>query len=223
MSLLSFDRFGCHKRALSLGFSTPVTCPSCDSGITIGRMWLALKIVLVAMLTLYLAAAEDEHRAGNTSEPAKNVASPHNGNFLDDDDRLSVLAAALDRNVRRNSEPDCSHLVHAIYENAGFAYAYAPSKDLYAGVEGFERVKQPQAGDLIVWRGHVGIVVKPSAHIFFSFMSSGPGTDDYEAPYWKRRGKPRFYRYLKNYSCEECDSVKQPSHRLLTIRRSKGD
>ena len=66
---------------------------------------------------------------------------------LNQDDRLSLIAAALDAHVRRDSEHDCSHLVHAIYEEAGFPYAYAPSSDLYAGIEGFERVKQPEPGD----------------------------------------------------------------------------
>lgn len=180
-------------------------------------MRLLLKIALSASLTLYIASAQQAHASEKASEPK---ATPENAQFFDDDDRLSVLAAALDRHVRRTSERDCSHLVHAIYEHAGFPYAYAPSDDIYAGIDGFERVKQPEAGDLIVWRGHVGIVVKPSTHIFFSFMSSGPGTDDYEAPYWKHRGKPRFYRYLKN-SCQDCDDEKKQSHRLLTIRRSK--
>jgi hypothetical protein len=137
---------------------------------------------------------------------------------LNDDDRLSLIAAALDARVRRDSEHDCSHLVHAIYDQAGFPYAYAPSSDLYAGVDGFQRVKQPEPGDLIVWRGHAGIVVQPSKHIFFSFMSSGPGTDDYQSPYWKHRGHPRFYRYVKNQRCAECDSPK-PSRRLLKVKR----
>src|SRR5207248_2413863 len=71
---------------------------------------------------------------------------------LNQDDRLSLIAAALDARVRRNSEHDCSHLVHAIYQRAGLPYAYAPSSDLYAGAEGFQRVKQPEPGDLVVWR-----------------------------------------------------------------------
>jgi len=131
---------------------------------------------------------------------------------------LSLIVAALDARVRRESEPDCSHLVHAIYESAGFHYAYAPSSGLYAGVEGFERIKSPEPGDLIVWRGHAGIVIKPSQHIFFSFMSSGPGIDDYQAPYWKRRGHPRFYRYVKEDRCAGCDS-NQPLRRLVKIKR----
>jgi cell wall-associated NlpC family hydrolase len=138
---------------------------------------------------------------------------------LNDDDRLSLIAAALDARVRRDSEHDCSHLVHAIYEQAGFPYTYAPSADLYAGVEGFQRVKQPEPGDLIVWRGHAGIVVQPSKHIFFSFMTSGPGTDDYQSPYWKGRGRPRFYRYIKNESCAECDSPRRHSRQLVKIKR----
>jgi cell wall-associated NlpC family hydrolase len=145
--------------------------------------------------------------------------SDHADRALNEDDRLSLVAAALDARVRRNSEPDCSHLVHAIYEQAGFPYAYAPSSDLYTGVEGFQRVKQPEPGDLVVWRGHAGIVIKPSQHIFFSYMRSGPGTDDYQAPYWKNRGRPRFYRYVKNDSCEGCDSGKHRSRRLVKIKR----
>jgi cell wall-associated NlpC family hydrolase len=143
--------------------------------------------------------------------------SLENAHNLTQDDRLSLIAAALDARVR-DSESDCSHLVHAIYDSAGFPYAYAPSSDLYAGVEGFQRVKQPEPGDLIVWRGHAGIVIKPSQHIFFSFMTSGPGIDDYQAPYWKGRGHPRFYRYIKDSSCTDCDSAHR-SHRLLKIKR----
>jgi hypothetical protein len=58
---------------------------------------------------------------------------------------------------------------------------------------------RPQPGDLVVWRGHVGIVVNPAQHIFYSAMRSGPGTDTYDAPYWKRRGQTRFYRYVKGH------------------------
>ena len=59
------------------------------------------------------------------------------------DQGLSVLAAALDYNHRRHSRPDCSHLVHDIYEKAGFRYPYASSSDLYRGVPYFERVWEP--------------------------------------------------------------------------------
>ncbi|MGB8065710.1 MAG: NlpC/P60 family protein [Candidatus Sulfotelmatobacter sp.] len=120
---------------------------------------------------------------------------------------MGVISAALDPKVRRYAGHDCSHLVHAIYERAGFPYAYASSDDLYNGVQGFQRVKHPQPGDLVVWHGHVGIVVRPSKRVFFSFMSAGPGIDNYNAPYWADRGRPRFYRYVKDDPCAGCSAV----------------
>lgn len=126
---------------------------------------------------------------------------------LTQDERLSIIAAALDSKVRRDSGHDCSHLVHAIYERAGFPYVYASSDDLYDGVDGFRRVTQPQPGDIIVWPGHAGIVVRPSHHVFFSFLTAGPGIDDYHSRYWIGRGEPRFYRYVKDDACTSCTSV----------------
>ncbi len=123
---------------------------------------------------------------------------------LSSDDRLAVIASALDSKTPRFAEHDCSHLVHAIYERAGFPYAYASSDDLYDGVAGFQRVSQPQTADLVVWRGHAGIVIRPSRHVFFSFLHAGPGTDDYRSRYWVGRGEPRFYRYVKNAGCAGC-------------------
>ncbi len=125
-------------------------------------------------------------------------------------ERKALLAIALDGRAPQEHERDCSHLVHAIYETAGFPYEYAPSDDLYAGVERFQRVKKPQAGDLVVWRGHVGIVIKPSKHSFFSSLSSGPGTEDYKSPYWKRRGPPRFYRYIKREAVRGATKLNEP-------------
>ena len=147
---------------------------------------------------------------GNISDHQRHAARSHEREpqeTLTPDDGLSVIAAALDPKVRRYSGRDCSHLVHAIYERAGFHYAYASSDDLYAGVEGFQRVAIPQPGDVIVWHGHAGIVVRPSRHVFFSFMRSGPGIADYESRYWAGRGHPRFYRYIKNDLCAGCTSA----------------
>jgi len=110
---------------------------------------------------------------------------------------LAILGAALDsRHRHADFRSDCSHLVHDLYERAGFPYEYASSSDLYAGIGEFRRVASPQPGDLAVWRGHAGIVINPVQHSFFSALRSGPGVDSYDAPYWKRRGRPRFYRYV---------------------------
>src|SRR5271169_859392 len=92
---------------------------------------------------------------------------------------LAIVRAAL-HSARHAA--DCSHLVHSLYERAGFSYEYAPSSDLYAGIEEFRRVSHPQPGDLAVWPGHAGIVVNPARHSFFSMLSSGPGLDSYDSP-----------------------------------------
>lgn len=117
--------------------------------------------------------------------------------LLTPDDGLAIISAALDTQRHFASNRDCSHLVHAIYQRAGFPYKYATADDLYAGVHRLRRVFHPQIGDLIVWRGHVGIIVRPSRHVFFSFLSKGPATDNYASAYWTGRGQARLYRYLK--------------------------
>ena len=168
-------------------------------------MRIQLRAFVAALLCgagLGVSWAQEEPRPSPSSSPIRQGTNRkiggRTGRTLSPDDRLAVIAAALDSKLRLYSERDCSHLVHAIYERAGFSYDYAGSSDLYAGIEGFQRVALPQPGDLVVWRGHVGIVIRPSHHLFFSFLHGGPGIDDYEAPYWTSRGRARFYRYVKN-------------------------
>jgi hypothetical protein len=115
---------------------------------------------------------------------------------LTPDEGLAILGAALESR-HRAAPSDCSHLVHALYERAGFSYEYAPSSDLYEGIDEFRRVTIPQPGDLAVWHGHTGIVVNPVQHSFFSLLSAGPGVESYDSPYWRQRGRPRFFRYVK--------------------------
>jgi hypothetical protein len=111
------------------------------------------------------------------------------------DQGLAVVSAALDK---RGYRLDCSHLVHAIYKRAGFPYNYANSSELYAGTADFQQVTRPQPGDLIVWRGHVGIVINPSQHSFYSALRPGLGTATYDSGYWRRRGRARFFRYVRS-------------------------
>ncbi len=108
----------------------------------------------------------------------------------------AITSAARENEQQVRGKPDCSHLVHQIYLLAGFEYPYASSFDLYAGAENFTRVKTPQPGDLIVWPGHVGIVLDPARHTFYSSVRSGKRIEFYDGPYWRARGKPRFYRYV---------------------------
>jgi cell wall-associated NlpC family hydrolase len=94
-----------------------------------------------------------------------------------------------------DTELDCSHFVQYLYEQAGLYYGYAPSRILYGGMEPFRRVRHPEAGDLIVWPGHVGVVVDPDEETFLSAVRSGVKTMSYQSSYWKRRGRPHFLRY----------------------------
>jgi hypothetical protein len=162
------------------------------------------KLLMLALILCRLASqcsAQREIRKSairNTNVNSQDIRSEQAPLTVTSDDGLSVLAAALDFHDHPNSRTDCSHLVHAIYVRAGFPYRYVRSSDLYIGMEEFQRVIHPQPGDLVVWRGHVGIVVSPAQHLFYSAMRSGPGTDTYDAPYWKHRGQVRFYRYIKD-------------------------
>jgi hypothetical protein len=111
-------------------------------------------------------------------------------------DGRAIVKAAREHEQPAPGTQDCSHLVHEIYALAGFTYPYASSFDLYAGSENFERVKTPQPGDLVVWPGHAGIVLDPRKHSFYSLVRSGLDAEDYDGPYWRSRGKPRFFRYV---------------------------
>ncbi len=120
-------------------------------------------------------------------------------NLLDLDDGLAVLGAALETRHKADPRSDCSHLVQTIYEKAGFPYPYQTSRDLFAGhAPDFRRVNQPQPGDLIVWKGHAGVVVNPAQRTFYSSLRSGFGVQPYDSAYWKGRGRPRFFRYVKS-------------------------
>jgi hypothetical protein len=116
--------------------------------------------------------------------------------ILTSEEGLAVLSAALESRGNADTEADCSHLVHAIYERAGFPYSYESSSTLYAGSNDFRRVLHPQPGDLVVWPGHVGIAVSPAQHSFFSALRTGLGVDSYDSEYWRERGRPRFLRYV---------------------------
>lgn len=90
---------------------------------------------------------------------------------------------------------DCSHLVHSLYERVGLHYPYTTSRTLYRGIEEFQRVPEPMSGDVVVWRGHMGIVVDPSQHSFLSALKTRVKISSYISSYWKLRGVPRFFRF----------------------------
>ena len=158
----------------------------------------AIAALIVYGLAPYSSPAQREiQKVGSSNQNAGRHHLPPASRTLTPDDGLSVISAALDSRGRLHSEADCSHLVHAIYARAGFPYPYVSSSSLYVGTNEFQRVAHAQPGDLVVWPGHVGIIVNPAQHAFFSSLRSGPGIDIYDAPYWKQRGQLRFYRYIK--------------------------
>jgi hypothetical protein len=101
--------------------------------------------------------------------------------------------------------------VHQIYTAAGYEYSYASSFDLYAGHGNFRRVRHAQAGDLVAWRGHVGIVISAKQHTFYSLVRSGLQTEDYLSPYWRSRGTPRFFRYALDSATQVTSTMRASS------------
>ena len=169
-------------------------------------MHFAVKAGSLLLIILFVAGsvhAQQTSKRGEslgslTSRARVQVDDRHRtaSGLMSSDDRLLVISAALGRQGSR-FKPDCSHLVHEVYSHAGFPYRYSSSSDLYSGISEFQRVASPQVADLIVWPGHVGIVVSPTQHSFYSSLRSRVGVDFYDSSYWRGRGKPRFYRYAK--------------------------
>jgi len=122
----------------------------------------------------------------------------------------AIVDAARDQDQPTRGAQDCSHLVHETYLSAGFEYPYASSFELYDGNENFQRVRNPQPGDLVAWPGHVGIILNPREHSFYSLVSTGLEAQNYEGTYWRSRGRPRFYRY-KVEKAEILTAVKAPA------------
>ncbi len=151
------------------------------------RGWVGALIFAWACVIRISSVSGQETASTHEPDPAARLLTAAEG-------RKVVNAAwELDPPARRTQ--DCSHLVHQIYANAGFEYPYASSFEIYAGNQNFERVRNPQSGDLVVWLGHVGIVVDPLQHSFYSLVRTGWEAQDYQGPYWRSRGRPRFYRY----------------------------
>ena len=163
------------------------------------RVTLLLVWVLATFAAPSSVQTQESRASGKTaSRAAKSLdQGSAQSSLLNASEGLSVIGTALESRVGGLSKLDCSHLVHTIYERAGFPYSYASSSGLYAGTDEFQRVARPHAGDLVVWPGHVGIVVNPAENTFFSALRSGTGVESYSSPYWKERGTPRFYRYTK--------------------------
>jgi NlpC/P60 family len=168
----------------SMRFSCNTRCSQFRHGSVFVFSCLLTLFAAFSLCPLPAAASQEGHRESYR--------------LITRDEGLAIVDAISDhhRSLRGNrAKPDCSHLVNDIYDLAGFPFPYAKSGDLYRGHASFVRVTAPQPGDLIVWRGHVGLVLDPRQHFFYSSLRSGLETEDYTSAYWRRRGTPRFYRY----------------------------
>ncbi len=147
----------------------------------------------LALCLIWLCFAEVQ--GANAQSTAAASQSGRNFRLMTAAEGREIVTAALEQERGASGAQDCSHVVHEFYVDAGFEYPYASSFEIYTGNENFARVKTPRAGDLIAWPGHVGIVVNPMEHSFYSLVSTGLETQYYDGPYWRSRGRPRFYRY----------------------------
>jgi len=145
---------------------------------------------------------------------------------------LTLVNTATEQRAKAGRKPDCSHLVRQIYVLSGFPYPYASSFDLYNGIDNFRRISTPRPGDLVVWRGHVGIVTDAAEHTFYSSVSSGLRTEYYDSEYWKAQGRPRFYRYVLpvpaglnagNASAPVKDEAAQTGATVVPVRKEIAD
>jgi cell wall-associated NlpC family hydrolase len=163
----------------------------------------ALYVFFLAMIVCGISSgsAAQESASRQTTQPL--VSGSVSGNTGTDTFNLRQLDSFDPKSLLlfmgtqiHETELDCSHFVQFLYEQAGLYYDYMPSRVLYVGIKEFKRVVRPKAGDLIVWKGHVGIVVDPKQKTFLSSLNSGVKESSYESNYWKRRGQPRFLRYV---------------------------
>ena len=181
-----------------------------DSMIHLVKVGLALSLNWVPLCVL---VAQDH---ANKSAIADRPVARSEGRLLSVAEGITVLTAAREHRRQTRSKPDCSHLVQEVYAKAGLEYPLASSRELYQGVESFERVGKPQPGDLIVWRGHVGLVVDPEKRTFYSSVRAGMKTESYDSSYWRRRGRPRFYRYRFDGNQNSAVMAARPAAHPLT-------
>ena len=120
--------------------------------------------------------------------PAQGVAS----RVVSRGEGTAIAELTLQHWPQVRDKPDCSHLVHDIYSEVGLEYDYASSNEIFEGIDSFQLVEQPQPGDLVAWRGHVGIVIDPEDHSFYSSVNGGFSVSQFDSSYWLNRGPRRF-------------------------------
>ena len=108
---------------------------------------------------------------------------------LSDDERDTVIATARSQKGTPHSRIDCSHLVHLAYEAVRPDLRYLTTDGLAASKLYDHNVKIPKPGDLVLWGGHVGIVIDHDKRKFIgSQTSTGVAEASYaKGSYWGNR------------------------------------
>lgn len=106
---------------------------------------------------------------------------------------------------------DCSHFVYQVLNGARKQVADAsnsPEPQIVdyrstGTIEAsglFIAVTIPQSTDLVLWDGHVGIVIDPTAGTFIGAQTStGVAEANYLTGYWKDKGVKKFLRFFQLY------------------------
>lgn len=189
----------------------------------LGLGLLRLALACACLMAVGRARGQETAAAGGSESPTR---------LLTRGEGRAIVNVAWQQELPARGVRDCSHVVHEIYANAGFEYPYASSFEIYAGDENFARVKYPRTGDVIAWPGHVGIVVDPVLHSFYSLVRTGLEEQNYQSAYWRSRGRPRFFRFrvasgamlsAARVASTSGDSIRTDRPFVGPVRENRGD
>lgn len=89
---------------------------------------------------------------------------------------------------------DCSHFVWEVIKAAGHSGAPYISTSQIPGSGYYSQVDMPQVGDIVLWDGHMGIIVDTTQGKFIGAQSRGVEEASYTSGYWGNRHH-RYFRY----------------------------
>lgn len=91
---------------------------------------------------------------------------------------------------------DCSGFTKHVMDRCGIKISAGSANQKNDGV-GVDK-SQAQAGDLVVWKGHVGLVVDSNKNMIDAGSGNVPKIRSYETDYWRSRGDYVIRRVLPN-------------------------
>ena len=100
---------------------------------------------------------------------------------------------AIDNN---GMSTDCSGFTKHVMDRCGVKISAGSANQKNDGI-GVDK-SQAQAGDLVVWKGHVGLVVDSNKNMIDAGSGSVPKIRSYETDYWRSRGDYVIRRVLPN-------------------------